>query len=75
MEELQKSMAELLQKFGGMATDVKTVTEEVHGLRQQLEDFGEDLHGVKQRLVELEKTTRRRTSGLPRHASPTTGRR
>jgi chromosome segregation ATPase len=75
MEELQKSMAELLQKFGGMAADVKTVTEEVHGLRQQLEDFGEDLHFVKQRLVELEKTTRRRTSGLPRRTSPTTGRR
>ncbi|KAK1649502.1 hypothetical protein QYE76_067307 [Lolium multiflorum] len=35
-----------------MRVEVKTVTTEVQGLRQQLEEFGEDLDGVKRRVNE-----------------------
>jgi hypothetical protein len=52
METLQQTMEELLKKFGTMAADVKAVSGEVHGLRQQFEDFGTDLDGVKRRLTE-----------------------
>lgn len=45
-------MDELLKIFGAVAADVKAVSSEVQGLRQQLEDFGEDLDGVKRRLAE-----------------------
>jgi hypothetical protein len=36
MEDLQKTMQELLKNFGEMRVEVKTVTTEVQGLRQQL---------------------------------------
>ncbi|KAK1646376.1 hypothetical protein QYE76_064181 [Lolium multiflorum] len=52
MEALQKSMEEMLKNFGDMRMEVKTVTTEMQGLRQQIEDFGEDLDGVKRRLNE-----------------------
>jgi hypothetical protein len=52
MEALQKSMEEMLKIFGDMRMEVKTVTTEMQGLRQQLEDFGEDMDGVKRRLNE-----------------------
>ena len=61
MEELQKSVADLVKSVGAMAIDVKTVTGEMTGLRKQLEDFGEDLDGVKRRLPEPD-----RPSGPPR---------
>jgi hypothetical protein len=55
MEALQRSIDDLVQNFGTMAADKKTVSSEVHGFRQQLEDFGEDIDGVKRRLVEPDK--------------------
>jgi chaperonin cofactor prefoldin len=36
MEELQASMQQMLKNFGEMRVEVKTVTTEVQGLRQQL---------------------------------------
>jgi hypothetical protein len=68
MEGLQKSMEDLLKNFGAMASDVKLVTEEVHGLRQQLEGFGEDLDGVKRRFVESEKRVTQQRVEVP-HAN------
>ncbi|KAK1598490.1 hypothetical protein QYE76_048258 [Lolium multiflorum] len=53
MEELQKTMEDVLSHFTTMAVDMKGVTEEVRGLRQQVEDFGEDLDAVKLRLVQM----------------------
>jgi hypothetical protein len=58
MEALQKSVEELVKFFGAMAADVKVVSGDVQGLRQQIVDFGEDLDGVKRRLVEPAKQTR-----------------
>lgn len=55
VEDLQKSVADLAQSVGAMAVDLKTVTGDIRGLRQQIEDFGEDLDGVKRRLADPDK--------------------
>lgn len=75
MEALQKSMEEMLKNFGDMRMEVKTVTTEMQGLRQQIEDFGEDLDGVKRRLNEPAKpATQPRVEILQANKGATTAR-
>lgn len=52
MEELQQSMQQMLKNFSEMRVEVKSITSEMQGFRQQLDDFGEDLDGVKRRVNE-----------------------
>lgn len=69
MDALQKSVEELVKNFGAMAAEVKVVSGDVQGLRQQIVDFGEDLDGVKRRLAEPAKQVRveipQATKGAP----------
>lgn len=46
MDKVHEMLEELLKQFAAMNTDVKTVLEEVHSLRKQVEDFGEDLDRI-----------------------------
>jgi hypothetical protein len=48
-----------------MSADVKTVSGEVQGLRQQLEDFGTHLDGVKRRIAAPEKQPTPPSMDLP----------
>lgn len=55
MEEIQKTLDEVLSRFSSVTADIKGVSDEVRGFRLQLDEFGEDLDGVKRRLVEHER--------------------
>jgi hypothetical protein len=44
---------DLQTHFNLVVTKTKGVIVEVHGLRQQLDDFGEDLDGLKRRFIDL----------------------
>lgn len=45
MEEMQRSITELLTRVG-------TVTDEIQSVRKQMEDYGADLDGIKRKLAE-----------------------
>jgi hypothetical protein len=52
MEEVQKTLEEILAKLAAVTTEVNATSEEVHGFRKQMEDYGTDLDGVKHRVQE-----------------------
>jgi chromosome segregation ATPase len=58
MEEVQKTLEEILAKLAAVTTEVKATSEEVHGFRKQMEDYGTDLDGVKHRVQEANRQGR-----------------
>ena len=67
MEAVQKTLEEMLTRFTSILLEIKEVSTEVGGLRQQVEDFGVDLDGVKRRLVDHDKAA---ATPLPRVEIP-----
>ena len=60
MESMQKALEELLAKVG-------TVTEEMHSVHKQMEDYGSDLDGIKRKLAEGERAAPPRLDLPPRN--------
>ena len=45
-------MQQMLKNFSEMRVELKSVSSEMQGFRQQLDDFGEDIDAVKRRVNE-----------------------
>ena len=60
MESVQKALEELLAKVG-------TVTEEMHSVCKQMEDYGSDLDGIKRKLADSERVAPPRLDLPPRN--------
>lgn len=52
MEDVQKSLHEIMEKLATVTLEVKATSAEVHGFRKQMEDYGADLDGVKRQVVD-----------------------
>jgi len=74
MDGLAKSIEELSKIVDAMALDLKTVTSDVQGFRQQLEDFGNDLDGVKCHVAADKPPAQPRVEIPQAHKGPATAR-
>jgi len=55
MEDMKKTLDEIVTKLSAVTTEVRATSEEVHGFRKQMEDYGADLDGVKRRLLDTDR--------------------
>ncbi|KAK1678350.1 hypothetical protein QYE76_039198 [Lolium multiflorum] len=52
MEDVQKSLNEIMEKLATVTLEIKATSAEVHDFRKQMEDYGADLDGVKRQVAD-----------------------
>jgi hypothetical protein len=81
MDAVQKKLEEIMTRLDTVSAEVKSTKGEIHGFRQQMDDFGTDLDGVKRKLLDGARVAapppppppplvRRHLRPGPRHSTP-----